>query len=452
MAVYDRWHLTHPPPDAVPCRCSRGKTKLYPNPNTHEKGDRWQVRWDVVDPETGKRRQPRRNFPKKEGKDPNTCAEAFDAKIRAEINSGTYTDPDAGTRPFKAYAEEVLANRAVEDNTRHDMRLRFERHVYAAIGGYELRVLAKRPSLVQGLIRRMERAGLAADYIGLIMANVETVFTCAVDDSLIAKNPVAAKSVTLPPVTRKKVVPWTAEQAAAMREHLPDRVKAMVDVAGGLGLRQGEVLGLSPGDVDWLSPEPVVHVRRQVKWAKRRTDDGKTRRAPVFALPKYRKTREVPLPESVKVALAEHLRAHPAVEVSLPWRSLDGDPVTVPLFFPRAGSAKVVDRDSFSQRVWRPALERAGIVAAPKKGERRKPARQHGMHALRHYFASMLLTEGESVQAVSEWLGHSKPSITWDIYAHLMPKSQTRMRKIIDAAMEPAAGESPPKTGDHQRS
>lgn len=441
MAVYDRWHLSHPPEDAQPCRCARGKTKLYPNPKTHEKGLRWQVRWDTVDDETGKRRQPRRNFAKKDGTDPETCAEAFDATVTLDAD----VDPAAGRQPFKGYAEQVLDNRAVDENTRHEMRLRFTRHVYPAVGDQELRTLAKRPTLIQNLIRRLERAGLSADYIRLIMVNVETVFTSALDDGLVTKNPVAAKSVTLPPVIKKKVVPWTGEQATAMREQLPGHAKAMVDVAAGLGLRQGEVFGLSPDDVEWLATEPVVHVRRQVKWARQVSADDKTRRAMVFAAPKGGKVREVPLPESVKLALAQHMEAHPAAAVTLPWKSPGGDPATVKLFFPHGdgASAKAMDRDSFASRVWRPALERAGIVAPPKRGHKRKPAREHGMHALRHFFASSLLTEGEAVQAVSEWLGHSKPSITWDIYAHLMPKSRPRMRKIIDRALEPAAEDAP---------
>ncbi|MBA9002257.1 tyrosine-type recombinase/integrase [Thermomonospora cellulosilytica] len=129
-------------------------------------------------------------------------------------------------------------------------------------------------------------------------------------------------------------------------------------------------------------------------------------------------------------------RRHRSPEtVTLPWRDLDGKPHTAKLFFPHsAGTA--LHRDRFNLDIWRPALERAGIVEAPKPGERRKPAREHGMHALRHYFASVLLTEGEAaVQAASEWMGHHSPKITWDTYAHLMPKSETRMRKLIDRAL-----------------
>ncbi|WP_437097564.1 tyrosine-type recombinase/integrase [Streptomyces longwoodensis] len=62
-------------------------------------------------------------------------------------------------------------------------------------------------------------------------------------------------------------------------------------------------------------------------------------------------------------------------------------------------------------------------------------AREHGMHALRHFCASVLLDAGESTKAVSEYLGHSDPGLTLRVYAHLMPSSQTRARVAIDAVL-----------------
>jgi integrase len=158
----------------------------------------------------------------------------------------------------------------------------------------------------------------------------------------------------------------------------------------------------------------------------------------VFALPKGGKEREVPLSPSVEAALRAHLKAFPAERVSLPWAEpAAADVLVVRLVFHR--SARPYHRDRHVNAVWRPALEAAGIVAAPLPGEKRKPAREHGMHALRHYFASVLLTEGEAIQAVSEWLGHHSPRVTLDIYTHVMPKSGLRMRGIIDRALSPGA-------------
>jgi hypothetical protein len=61
------------------------------------------------------------------------------------------------------------------------------------------------------------------------------------------------------------------------------------------------------------------------------------------------------------------------------------------------------------------------------------------MHALRHFYASVLLDAGKNVKALSLYLGHSDPGFTLRVYTHLMPSSETRTRKAI-SAMYRAAG------------
>ena len=45
------------------------------------------------------------------------------------------------------------------------------------------------------------------------------------------------------------------------------------------------------------------------------------------------------------------------------------------------------------------------------------------MHALRHFYASVLLDAGESIKALSEYLGHSDPSFTLRTYTRLPPSA-----------------------------
>ncbi|WP_443048711.1 tyrosine-type recombinase/integrase [Streptomyces sp. NBC_00328] len=94
--------------------------------------------------------------------------------------------------------------------------------------------------------------------------------------------------------------------------------------------------------------------------------------------------------------------------------------------------------NGFNDERWKPALAAAGIIPTPKKGQRYAPAREHGMHALRHFYASVLLDAGENVKALSPYLGHSDPGFTLRVYTHLMPSSETRARTI--SAMYRAAG------------
>ena len=55
------------------------------------------------------------------------------------------------------------------------------------------------------------------------------------------------------------------------------------------------------------------------------------------------------------------------------------------------------------------------------------------MHALRHYYASVLLDAGENVKALAEYLGHSDPGFKLRTYTHLMPNSKDRARRAIDS-------------------
>ena len=58
-------------------------------------------------------------------------------------------------------------------------------------------------------------------------------------------------------------------------------------------------------------------------------------------------------------------------------------------------------------------------------------------HDLRHTAASLMLNHGVPVIAVSRRLGHSKPSITLDIYGHLIPSMQVEAAQKIDDLVTP---------------
>lgn len=430
MAVADRWHTKKPRTDpdtgkpVAKCR----EHKQYPSAD-HGKGDRWQVRWRDAD---GK--QCKENFARKDGKNPRLHADARNREIQGQLLSGTYVDPNAGRETFKDFAEEVVKNRTLDPNSRRTTSDRLKNHVYPAIGNRELRVLARRPSLIQAMVRGWEGEGLAPSYMKSIMAHVAMVFACAIEEEAITKNPCKSKTVVLPKAVKRKITPWTQDQITAMRAELPRDYALMVDIGAGAGLRQGEIFGLSPDDIDF--DEQVLHVRRQVKVL---------RGGLVFALPKSDDERTVPLEEQLAVDLEKQLKEFKARPVTLPWEKLDGEPRTVDLVFVnRAG--KAIRAGTFGE-IWRAALFRAGIVSAgddsdDADGKGGGSTRENGMHALRHYFASVLLTEGESVKAVAEWMGHHSPVVTLERYIHLMPKSEERMRRIIGRALRPAASES----------
>jgi hypothetical protein len=56
-------------------------------------------------------------------------------------------------------------------------------------------------------------------------------------------------------------------------------------------------------------------------------------------------------------------------------------------------------------------------------------------------------TRGESIKALSEYLGHPDPSFTLRTYTHLMPNSEARPRAAVDRVFrDPDSTEDGPET------
>ena len=348
-------------------------------------------------------------------------ADAFRDKVGVDLRQGSYIDPDDGKVTLEDYAGEWLDRQTFDAPTRIATESRLRVHVYPHLGNQQLRAL--KPSTIQTWVRGRQR-DLAPSYVALILGHLRAILSDAVDDKLIASNPTKARAVKPPKVESRKVVPWTVEQVQAIAAAHPERYRALPIVGAGTGLRQGELFGIALEDVDFL--RHTVHVRAQVRLL-----NGH----PVFAPPKGGKVREVPLPETVAVALAEHLRAFPAVEVTLPWGDRDGEPTTRNLVFTGPKGASL-NKNPHMQRVWKPALEAAGIEYRP---------RETGMHQLRHHYASVLLDAGVSIAALADYLGHASPSVTLNVYSHMMPHSQDRARTAIDAAHAADVAQTWPK-------
>lgn len=377
----------------------------------------WQVYWRDPD---GK--QKAKNFPTQRE------ARAYASQVENDKNRGNYRDPNAGKVTFKAYAEEWLKVQTFNPSTRETTTGRLNLHVYPHIGGVPLAALT--PTKVQGMVKALQQTSavrkpkpgekpqtLSAAYVGTILTDVKTILNAAVADDKIAKNPAQASSVRPPKATRKKVVPFTHAQVAGIRDNLPEPYRIVATVAAGCGLRQGEVFGLSPDDIDHEAG--VIHVRRQVKILGSRL---------VFDLPKGGKERDVPLPKAVGLAIKKHTLKHRAHPVALPWGDVDGPAVTVTLLV-TSRERKAMNRNYFNPRILKPALIAAKV----------EPVRENMTHALRHWYASVLLDAGESIVTVANNLGHADPAFTLRTYTHLMHDSNEKTREAVDNALADVA-------------
>ncbi|WP_326760999.1 site-specific integrase [Streptomyces phaeochromogenes] len=400
--IQDRWYKTETTADDKTVRI---KTER------HGTGMRYRARYVAPD---GSERS--RSFPDKQKR----LAEAWLTQIAADMTRGQYVDPSAGKVTFKDFASQWLASQTTDPSTMVNMELRFRLHAFPYIGSRSMS--AFQPMHIRTWSRALRDSGMAASYQRTVFANVSSAFGAAVDDGIIARNPCRAGSVRAPKLDPRKLKPWTRHRVVAVRGRLPEQYATTVDLGAGCGLRQGEIFGLAVDEVDFIGG--VVHVVRQVKLIGSRM---------VFAPPKGRKLREVPLPDVVSHGLAAHITRRPPVEVTLPWKTPDGPPVTATLLF-YSRERKALNRNYFNMYLWKPALVAAGVIPERLPGERFKESREHGMHALRHYYASVLLDAGENIKALAEYLGHADPGFTLRTYTHLMPNSQDRARRAIDQA------------------
>jgi integrase len=58
-------------------------------------------------------------------------------------------------------------------------------------------------------------------------------------------------------------------------------------------------------------------------------------------------------------------------------------------------------------------------------------------HGLRHTAASIMLSKGISIYIVSKILGNERPSITSDIYCHLLPGAMKGIGQMMDELITP---------------
>lgn len=326
----------------------------------------------------------------------------------ASIVTGQYVDPKAGRETFKQYAERWRAVQVHRPATKSHVERMLRLHVYPVLGDWPLASIL--PSDVQAWVAGMQ---LAPSTVHVVHGIVAGIFNAAVGDRRIATSPCGR--TRLPKVEPKRVVPLSTTAVEALIAAVPESSRALIVLAAGTGLRQGEVLGLTLDRVDFL--RRTITVDRQIV-SLGTTDPylGPTKTAA--------SVRTIPLPQVVAEALAEHVRVYGATEVEVEdqTRAKPG-PVTVPLLFVDS-QGRPWRRGLFGSRVWLPAVEAADGVPAGT-----------GFHQLRHFYASLLIRHGESVKTVQSMLGHASASETLDTYSHLWPDSDERTREAVDGVL-----------------
>lgn len=188
-----------------------------------------------------------------------------------------------------------------------------------------------------------------------------------------------------------------------------DRFEALYVLALTTGLREGELLGLHWKDVDLDRGRLQVVATMQ----RDRINKGFT-----FSEPKTdRSRRPVILTATAIAALRRHrvAQAEERLRAGPLWED-DG------LVFANT-VGKPVEAGNVLRRSFWPLLEKAGLPHIR-------------FHDLRHSAATLLMSKGVHPKVVSEMLGHSKISITLDLYSHTVPAMHQEAAEAMDAIMQ----------------
>jgi integrase len=155
------------------------------------------------------------------------------------------------------------------------------------------------------------------------------------------------------------------------------------------GARQGELLGLKWSDIDWKNKQVFIQ---------RTFNKGR------FFTPKTKGSkRKIDLSPTVVKELKRWKLACPTNEPDLVFPNESGNPMNY---------------SNMVNRYFHPGLKAAGLPVIR-------------FHDLRHTYASMLIEQGENLKYIQTQLGHSSPTVTLNVYAHLMkPTNQEAVCRL----------------------
>ena len=311
-------------------------------------------------------------------------------RLAAEAEAGRLRPDRAPTVAgwLDRYLTEVAASKvrpSTLDRYRQEVRL------YIAPGLGKVRLDKLTPAQVSDFYRdQLQR--LSPGSVRRLHALLRRSLTVAVRWQVINWNPVTA--VDPPSIATAEVQPLSVEEVrrffAAVRG---DRMEARWLLAVMVGMRQGEVLGLSWEDVDL--DERTVRVRQALQY---RSGHGLQLVPPKTT----RSRRMVPLPDVLVRALKlrrEQQAAERATAGEL-WEEWG-------LVFTTKVGTPWSPRNDY--RNFRQALEAASLCRAR-------------LHDLRHTAASLMLSQGVPARVVMQTLGHSQIGITLNTYSHISPE------------------------------
>jgi integrase len=356
----------------------------------------WAIVIDVRDPQTGKRKRKWHSF-----KGTKREAQMERAKLIASIGKGDYIEPSKTTVAdfVRSRIDQWEASTEISARTAQRYRQLLSNQIEPHIGAMALRKL--RPLHIEQWHSAL-RGTCASRTVGHAARVLSKALADAQRNDLVTRN--VAREV--PPPRAQESERVIVRDVPALVAELPRwRHSTVAMVALFTGMRLGEVLALRWSCVDL--DRQVIKVREALE---------QTGRFGVrFKSPKSKAgTRNITLPDVLVAALREHRKT--ALELRL-----------------QLGAGRLPDD----------ALLFASIDGQPLKPNQVSVewinfARDIGMpdvtfHSLRHTHASALIAAGVDIATIAARLGHARPNVTLQVYAHLFAKDDSKAAAAINS-------------------
>jgi integrase len=280
-------------------------------------------------------------------------------------------------------------------------------------GQSQFRITWQYTPIIEGFYATLLSNGIGVRAIRHTHATLHRALERAVEQGLLVRNP--AHKATLPRIKHTEMQVWDETQIVNFLVAAKDSPnEALYHLAIVTGMRQGELLGLKWSDIQWTSG--TLYIKRQVQqvagqgWGfeEPKTQAGK---------------RTIKVGETTLHMLRiqqENIR-HNKDAMGKRWQDND-------LIFPSSVGSPL--HPSNLRLDFNRVQQNAGL---PKIR----------FHDLRHTAASLMLNHGVPVIVASKRLGHSKPSVTLDIYGHLYQEMQGEAARIMDELVTPLKVEIP---------
>ena len=276
-------------------------------------------------------------------------------------------------------------------------------HIIPGLGNKPLAELV--PLDIQRLLVAKRDEGLAQNSLAKIHGALKSALTTAEQWGLVETN--AARKVSPLKAGMRRPKPLSrAEVRLLFAAVVGDRLEALYVLAVTVGMRQGELLGLSWDDVDLGCGK--LFVRQQLQ-----RQSGGPRLVPL----KTKASRRVlNLPVLAIEALEAHRGRQSVERIQKGVGGPGGWAETGLVFVNRSGAPLDGQRVS---KWFHGHLEAAGLE-------------DRTFHALRHTCASLLVEDDVQPKIIQATLGHSSIQATMEIYAHVSTEVQVRAARAMD--------------------